>query len=158
VKVDFPSSSVSHDEASRETGPTTAVVVEAVAFEALPRGFEIVAVEREIEIGVPPRLVADERVDPPAPVHPCADADGLEPVQYLYDVGTGHVPAVASGGQCSHSGPREDGARPAWWASAVSLSALAVAAAVASLSARRGEHDQLETWRRVSDAILELVR
>jgi hypothetical protein len=29
-------------------------VVEAVFFEALPRGFEIVAVAREIKIGVPP--------------------------------------------------------------------------------------------------------
>jgi hypothetical protein len=46
-----------------------------------------------------PRLVVDEGVDAPPPVHPCVDADGLERVQYLYDVSTSHMPAVASSGR-----------------------------------------------------------
>jgi hypothetical protein len=98
VQVDLPSSLVSHDEASRDARLTTRVVMEASVLQGRPRDIEVVAVEREVEVGMPTRLVADEGVDTPSSIHPCVDADGLERVQYLDYVSTSHVPSVASDG------------------------------------------------------------
>jgi hypothetical protein len=93
VEIDLPSAFVSHDEASREAWLTTAVVVEPAFVQGPPRRLEVLGVEGEVEVGVLTRFLTDERVDAPAAVHPCLDTDGLEPVQYLYDV-TGSQTAI----------------------------------------------------------------
>ena len=86
MEINLTSSSVLHDQASRETWLTTRVVVEAAFLQGPARDIEVGGVEREVEVGMTPRLLTYERVDAPAAVHPYGDADGLEPVQYLYDV------------------------------------------------------------------------
>jgi hypothetical protein len=136
VKVDLPSSSVLHDEASREAWLTVPVVVKLAFLQCPARNVELVPVEREVETACV-RVSSQTSASTPQPPSTHAwTADGLEPVQCLYDVGTSHMPTVASGGHVRIADREGDGARPAWWVSAVSLSALAVAASVAIVPAR----------------------
>jgi hypothetical protein len=90
MEVNLPSLRVPQYEARRKARLNRRVVSEAVFLQCLSRAVEAIAVKSKIEVSVPPRLLADEGVDAPTPIHEDEDAFSIERVQHVDYIFCGH--------------------------------------------------------------------
>jgi hypothetical protein len=91
VEVDLPSAAVDQYQACRQTWLDRWIVIKADFAERAFDRREIVLIDSEIEVGVIARLLADKRIDTPAPVDPGSRGVALEHAHHLKDIRSGQL-------------------------------------------------------------------
>lgn len=86
VEVDLPAVAVADDEARRNARLDAAIVAEPELAEDPARRGQVVRVDGQVEVGVGPRRLPDERVDAPPTVHPNRGDRVPECVEHLHNV------------------------------------------------------------------------